>query len=384
MSDLEEIERIFSSLKSNENGEFDGHKQLYKNRPISKASQEERRRRLLTLQKEKRQQILNENRELGDKPDLKRKISDVWKQEIDFIQQQRNEREEWYRQTHRYNNTLMLSEWLLEIPDDFPEWIMVPCPIGQRNLLVSRMSCATSYNKHGSSINTFKCQLPRNTILDCIFCWKSKTFYVLDVLQWNGHCLRNCQTDFRFYWLTSKFEEYPELGLQSRRNEYAIKAINRSKCDKSTLAESMSRYPMFENNEPELDGLLFYHPEVFYTAGTTPLVGWLKSFMLPEVLSISVSDKYLAENPPSCNSVNDYIEWFNLNSKNKSKQKRHGRNKLLKIDTQQKEIDTDLSSEMNSELSCESIDDDSINENNSELNMDPATCNSITISSSPA
>ena len=33
---------------------------------------------------------------------------------------------------------LMLSEWLLEVPDMFEtEWLMVPCPIGRRNLVIA-------------------------------------------------------------------------------------------------------------------------------------------------------------------------------------------------------------------------------------------------------
>ncbi|XP_039277511.1 snurportin-1 isoform X1 [Nilaparvata lugens] len=357
---MEEIERSFSSLKSDDKETLDEHKQLYKSRPNPKLSQEERRKSLLALQKEKRQKLLNENRELEEISHLKRKISDVWKQEIDFIEQRKSEREDWFKQTHRYKNTLMLSEWFLEIPDNFPEWIMVPCPKGQRTLLVSRLNCATAYNKYGSPITTFKSQLPRNTILDCIFCNKTSTFYVLDVLQWNSHCLRNCQTDFRFYWLKSKFSEYPQLGLHMGSNECAIKTIEWSKCDKCLLTEIMSRHPMFENNEPELDGLLFYHPEVFYSAGSTPLVGWLKPFMMPQVLSVPVSDQHLQGKPLGCASVNDYIELFNQKSTKKAPQKRRGRNKLMKFDDEQKENDSDLSSAMNS--TCESIDDNSISD----------------------
>lgn len=33
---------------------------------------------------------------------------------------------------------LMLSEWMVDIPDDFPsEWLMKPCPVGKRNLIVA-------------------------------------------------------------------------------------------------------------------------------------------------------------------------------------------------------------------------------------------------------
>lgn len=41
-----------------------------------------------------------------------------------------------------------------------------------------------------------------------------------------------------------------------------------------------------------LDGLLFYHKEVHYTSGKTPLVVWLKPYMLPEVLGMNVPAPY--------------------------------------------------------------------------------------------
>lgn len=35
-------------------------------------------------------------------------------------------------------NRMMLSEWMLDVPQDFIEnWIMVPCPIGKRVRLIS-------------------------------------------------------------------------------------------------------------------------------------------------------------------------------------------------------------------------------------------------------
>jgi len=35
-------------------------------------------------------------------------------------------------------NRMMLSEWMLDVPQDFTEnWIMVPCPVGKRVRLIS-------------------------------------------------------------------------------------------------------------------------------------------------------------------------------------------------------------------------------------------------------
>lgn len=63
-----------------------------------------------------------------------------------------------------------------------------------------------------------------------------------------------------------------------------------------------------------LDGLLFYHRDGQYTKGRTPLVTWLKSFMLSEVLGISV--------PPSLDEKPDgYIDfkYYILNSRAKKR-----------------------------------------------------------------
>jgi|SRR6218665_1305126 len=47
----------------------------------------------------------------------------------------------------------------------------------------------------------------------------------------------------------------------------------------------------------QLDGLLFYHKQAHYTFGSTPLVVWLKAYMLPEILGVQVPDHYVAETP---------------------------------------------------------------------------------------
>jgi len=37
---------------------------------------------------------------------------------------------------------LMLSEWMLEVPDNFTDdWVMVPCPVGKRSLVIASNVC---------------------------------------------------------------------------------------------------------------------------------------------------------------------------------------------------------------------------------------------------
>lgn len=56
------------------------------------------------------------------------------------------------------------------------------------------------------------------------------------------------------------------------------------------------------NCELQVDGVLFYHNSAPYVSGLTPIVGWLKPYMLPERLNVDVPAEYLALKP------DDYID----------------------------------------------------------------------------
>ena len=46
-----------------------------------------------------------------------------------------------------------------------------------------------------------------------------------------------------------------------------------------------------------MDGVLFYHKEAHYFPGVTPLVGWLKAYMLPEILNIQMPNWVMHQTP---------------------------------------------------------------------------------------
>lgn len=46
-----------------------------------------------------------------------------------------------------------------------------------------------------------------------------------------------------------------------------------------------------------MDGLLFYHKETHYTPGSTPLVGWLRPYMVTDILGIEVPQCPLTNKP---------------------------------------------------------------------------------------
>jgi snurportin-1 len=62
-----------------------------------------------------------------------------------------------------YKDRLMLSEWLVHVPEDLSElWYLVPCPKGRRNLVVAtRVSCKT-YKIISYSLSVDDCHLLGN------------------------------------------------------------------------------------------------------------------------------------------------------------------------------------------------------------------------------
>nr|XP_014332487.1 PREDICTED: snurportin-1 isoform X1 [Bos mutus] len=198
-------------------------------------------------------------------------------------------------QHHFLCSQLMLSEWLIDVPSDLgQEWIVVVCPVGKRSLIVASQGLTSAYTKSGYCVNTFPSLLPggnrRNsttekdyTILDCIYSEVNQTYYVLDVMCWRGHPFYDCQTDFRFYWLHSKLPEEEGLGEKTKRNPFKFVGLKNFPCTPESLCKVLSMDFPFE-----VDGLLFYHKQTHYSPGSTPLVGWLRPYMVSDVLGVAV------------------------------------------------------------------------------------------------
>ncbi|XP_035883500.1 snurportin-1 isoform X3 [Phyllostomus discolor] len=239
----------------------------------STLEQSERRRRLLELQKLKRLDYVNHARRLAE---------DDWTGIESEEEEDKKDDEEMDIDTAKklpkhYANQLMLSEWLIDIPSDLgQEWIVVVCPVGKRALIVASRGSTSAYTKSGYCVNRFPSLLPggnrRNsttakdyTILDCIYSEVKQTYYVLDVMCWRGHPFYDCQTDFRFYWMHSKLPEEEGLGENTKLNP--------------------------------VDGLLFYHKQTHYSPGSTPLVGWLRPYMVSDILGMAVPASPLTTKP---------------------------------------------------------------------------------------
>ncbi|XP_023678564.2 snurportin-1 [Paramormyrops kingsleyae] len=272
----------------------------YKSRS-SALEQDERRRRFLDLQKKKRLNYVNHARRLAD-GDWTGNDSDEEAGEEE--EDEEMEIEQRKKLPRHYANQLMLSEWLVDVPPELDtEWLLVLCPVGKRSLIVASKGSTAAFTKSGYCINRFPSLLPGGnrhnsamgkdyTILDCIFSEVDRTYYILDVMCWRGHPVYDCPTEFRFYWLQSKVQESEGLSEVGKRNPFRFVSLQSSDCSAQSIRQVLSVEYSFK-----VDGLLFYHRHTHYTPGSTPLVGWLRPYMVPDILGVEVPPNPLVTKP---------------------------------------------------------------------------------------
>ncbi|XP_051484541.1 snurportin-1 [Apus apus] len=277
------------------------HPRLAAYKPRRGPGQAERRERLLRLQREKRLDYVNHARRLAE---------DDWTgaesegEEKEEAEEEEMEVDAGKKLPKRYANQLMLSEWLVDVPLDLEqEWVVVVCPVGKRALVVASKGTTAAYTKSGFCVNRFPSLLPGGNrhnsagekvycILDCIYNEAKQTYYILDVMCWRGHPVYDCQTDFRFFWLSSKIQEEEGLGEKSRINPFKFVSLQNFPCSSDSLCEVLAMDFPFE-----VDGLLFYHKQTHYTPGSTPLVGWLRPYMVSQILGLAVPTTPLTAKP---------------------------------------------------------------------------------------
>ncbi|XP_041369041.1 snurportin-1-like [Gigantopelta aegis] len=260
--------------------------------------QKNRRRRLLDIQKQHRFDAVAHSRRLAD---------DYWKgmeKEEEEVEVEDMEVQVSVRKPGRYyRNQLMMSEWLVEVPEEFEEeWLMVLCPVAKRTLVVASHGKTVAYSKAGYRNNTFHSYLPGGsrhqsgkyndyTIMDCLFHEVTGTYWILDLMCWKSMPIYETETEFRFYWLHQNLQEFPQLGVKSRQNPFSFQALPRFPCTPQAIEEALV------NSTFEIDGILFFHKRTHYMFGSTPLVVWLKPYMLQDVLNIPVPQRYLRQMP---------------------------------------------------------------------------------------
>lgn len=279
---------------------------LYKsrNKQTSECRQSVRRQKLLDEQRAQR------NKGLDDLRGIDNLVKDLTSSNKKQQQQLHNSKP--------YRNQLQLSEWLLEKPDDLQNWYLVPCPKGMRCLLIAHKGRTEVYSKNGYFMEAFRSRMPGDftnrqstTILDCIFIKETLEYYVLDCLAYADQDMISCEAEFRFYWINSKIDD-EQLSQIDKNNEFSFRKCQKYNCGDDFAVEAcLSKYPMWENSQPALDGLLFYHKESSYVHGKTPLVGWLYPFMVPDVMNFSfVNASYISEKPDDYTDYLTYIRKF--------------------------------------------------------------------------
>ncbi|GIY88463.1 snurportin-1 [Caerostris darwini] len=311
------------------------HFALYKAKSKT-CNQEARRKKFLEAQKCKRYDYANHVRglaldEWGNKGEEKIEIDD---EEIKDDDVDMSVQEYICKPSRSYKNQLMLSEWLVEVPDDLAEmWYLVLCPVGKRCLVVASKGYTRVYSKSGYLVTSFQSYLPGGnkrlsgsplhvyTVVDCIYNEVDRIYYILDIMSWNSHPCVDTEVEFRFYWFITKTTETPGLQEVSRHNVYKFLPLPHFKCDTESIKNAIFSELPFPS---KLDGLLFYHKKSHYIMGSTPLVGWLKAYMLPELLNIDIPAKLSAEKPASYVSMKQHIpeEVFEEHKKRKENEER--------------------------------------------------------------
>lgn len=272
-------------------------KDLYKASFLElKERQTQRRTKLLDEQRKKREDNFSGHRD---------------------IKSPKSNNRQWKRPTNEYKRNLMLSEWMMEMPDDLENFLLVPCPKGIRCTLSNEKSRnAKLYYKNGSEFLTIKTNIPKGTVLDCVY--TKTTLFILDVIKYEEREFIECDTSFRTYWITNKFIEDDLLIYESK--DYSLKLQHLQMHDFANshiIQNCFQTFPLFEDGI-ELDGFLFYHKDAYYTFGESPLVLWLFPFMIEDVLPMfRVHSHYNEQKPDSYTTYLDYIYEFNLKLKSR-------------------------------------------------------------------
>ena len=78
---------------------------------------------------------------------------------------------------------MMLAEWLFSPPEDISSWYVIPCPRGQRCLVVVQSNKTHIYGKYGNHIWTMYTNLPKQTILYCIYDNRTSIYHIIDIIK---------------------------------------------------------------------------------------------------------------------------------------------------------------------------------------------------------
>ena len=234
---------------------------------------------------------------------------------------------------------------MIEVPGDFPqEWRGILAPIGKRSLVIAGNGTTSQYSRGGRRGKSFPSHLPggfwsdskRITILDCIFDAASGTFFILDVMMWADYDCYDLDTEFRHFWVKSKFEEVPKLSVKSNRNPYEFVLAKSYDLNATNLREVLKES---EDKHEQVDGLLLYHKRVNYLPGHTPLVGWLKAYMVPDMFGVSVPESFMKQAPSDYQGLKTIGESYKIYQETRDI---HKGNDLIAEEKKEKETEVEM------------------------------------------
>lgn len=276
-------------------------KGLYKNVNQLKEQQILRRERLLEAQKKHRESQFSFQRDL--KEILSKKSSDSSGYQSKMV-----------RCNYMFRNNLMLSEWMIALPEDIEDFLLIACPKGKRCTISTtedyRKKTLKLYYKNGLSFLEAKTNVPADTILDCVYSEVNHTIYILDVVAYAGRDLTGCDAEFRFFWMKSKFLEDDLKITDDQKNLKLNLLVSYPYTDPYAVSVCFKTPPLFADGAA-LDGFLFYHKEGSYTSGETPVVLWLFPFMIPELFEGVKVNEYCEVRPANYTNYLNYIAEFN-------------------------------------------------------------------------
>lgn len=96
--------------------------------------------------------------------------------------------------------------------------------------------------------------------------------------------------------------------------------------DAHQIATALNTHPIFSDNT-ELDGFLFYHKDASYSYGESPLVLWLYSFMIEELLPMFNVHEFYNKKPENYSNYLQFIHDF-------EEKRQLNRCKINKMDTE--------------------------------------------------
>ncbi|OON19189.1 hypothetical protein X801_04947 [Opisthorchis viverrini] len=251
-----------------------------------------------------------------------------------------------------YSAHLMLAEWLLFLPPTFHEnYMMKLCPKGRHVFVWAAQGSTRIISRTGWVLKKTVSRLPGGglgqsehqnatycTMLDCILlnltapsgdnsmqiCDGDNAstdlpleFKVLDLIRYRGTCYASLPFRERCCWM----EQYLHSQIEESQEDDPVRfeVIPAYSCDLESMNAVLSVKPKYEPScfsaismscfslhPPKVDGILFYHEVVTYEPGATPLVGWLKPYMLSEWFpEVTLHPDHMADIPA------DYTDYRN-------------------------------------------------------------------------